>query len=105
MPSGQSSIVIPSACFLLKLNKALMRFRFCDFGKSRERLKAKRGCERRKILESHNRLNQVDFLAFLERYDRLFPMWLAAEISPAFALFLSGIVARVHRYNLLIKET
>src|SRR4051812_44277885 len=88
----QPAIVVPAAASLFYFNETLMRLRFRDFGESRKRLEPERRSKWTKTFESHNELDEVDLLALLERHDCLFPVRLAAEIGPAFALFLPGII-------------
>src|SRR5664279_5939261 len=61
------------------------------------------GVSGRKLLSAI--LNEVDLLAFLQCYDRFFPMRFAPVISAAFALLFPGIVARVHIDNFCLLYT
>src|SRR5205823_13405502 len=96
VPGGEPASVISAAAPLLYLEKTLMRLRFRDLGESRKRLETQRGSEWTKTFESHNQLDEIDLVAFLQCHDRLFPMRLAAEIGAAFGLFLPGVMAGVH---------
>src|SRR5205807_6021245 len=83
---SEPAVVVPAAAPFLYLDETLVRLRFRDLSESRKRLETERGSEWAKTFESHNQLDEIDLVAFLQCHDRLFPMRFTAEISAAFAL-------------------
>lgn len=49
-------------------------------------------------------LNEIDFLAFRQRYDRLLPMRFATEVGAALAFLFASVIAGVDVHHFLLKE-
>src|SRR5437762_11616618 len=49
-------------------------------------------------------LNEIDLLAFLQRYDRFLPMRFATKVGSALAFLFAGVIAGVHVHHLLLKK-
>src|SRR5205814_5169003 len=67
-------------------------------------LKRSVGVSGRKFLRAIRQLNEIDLLAFLQSYDRFFPVGLAPEISASLALLFAGVIAGIHVHHFFLKK-